>query len=145
MPNCIRWVGGGIWAGQNNGPKHLTLQLPNHPTVQGRRAVRPAGPNFAAALRLLYRPPMTDLEFDILDELYFVTNWKDLLAALGRPADDAPLRTAIEGLVQRGLVRTYFPDPDSELHYQPLLFAAHYPQMLYLATKAGLLAHTTSE
>ena len=84
---------------------------------------------------------MTDLEFDIIDELYFVTGWRELTAALHRPIDAADLRAAVEGLVRRGLVRTYFPDADSELHYQPMLFAAHYPQLLYLATKAGLLAH----
>lgn len=86
---------------------------------------------------------MTDLEFDILDELYFVTNWNDLADALGRPVADPDLRAAVEGLVRRGLVRTYFPDPDSEMAYQPLLFGEHYRQMLYLASKAGLLAHNS--
>lgn len=86
---------------------------------------------------------MTDLEFDILDELYFVTSWRELTAALGRPTDDAALAAAVEGLVKQGFIRTYFPDPDSEFHYQPMLFAAHYPQLLYLASKAGLLAHNT--
>lgn len=87
---------------------------------------------------------MSDLEFDVLDELYFVTSWAALAAAVGRSTTDTELRAAVEGLVQRGFVRTYFPDADSELHYQPLLFAEHFPQMLYLATKAGLLAHHTS-
>ncbi|MBC7448273.1 MAG: hypothetical protein H7330_09465 [Hymenobacteraceae bacterium] len=87
---------------------------------------------------------MTDLEFDVLDELYFVTSWPELVAALGRAGADAELRATVESLVKRGLVRTYFPDPDSELHYQPLLFAEHYPQMLYLASKAGLIAHNTN-
>ncbi len=87
---------------------------------------------------------MTDLEFDVLDELYFVTSWPELVARLGRPGPDPELRASVESLVKRGLVRTYFPDADSELHYQPLLFAEHYPQMLYLASKAGLLAHHNS-
>ena len=87
---------------------------------------------------------MTDLEFDILDELYFVTGWRALTSALSRPPDDVTLRAAVEDLVRRGWVRTYFPDPDSEFHYQPMLFAEHYPQLQYLATKAGLLAHHAS-
>ncbi len=87
---------------------------------------------------------MTDLEFDILDEVYFVTSWPNLAAALQRPADDIDLRDTVETLVQRGLIRTYFPDPDSELHYQPMLFREHYRQMQFLASKAGLLAHTTA-
>ena len=118
---------------------------------------------------------MSDLEFDILDELYFVTSWRELAAALHRPTDDAALRAAVIGLperntvqdevavlladsgsfpvdgfvqraaveelVKRGHLRTYFPDADSEFAYQPMLFGEHYQQMLYLATKAGLLAH----
>lgn len=82
---------------------------------------------------------VTDLEYDILDELHFVTTWPALADALRRPSTDLVLRTTAEDLVKRGLIRTYFPDPDSEFAYQPMLFAAHYAQMLYLASKAGLL------
>lgn len=84
---------------------------------------------------------MSDLEFDIIDELYFVTSWRELTVALGLASDNPDLRAAVELLVQRGFLRSYFPDPDSEFAYQPMLFAAHYQQMQYLATKAGLLAH----
>ena len=88
---------------------------------------------------------MSDFEFDVLDELYFVTSWPTLAAAVGRPAADPALRSAVERLVRDGLVRAYFPDPDSEMPYQPLLFDAHHRQMLYLASKAGLLAHNTND
>ncbi len=88
---------------------------------------------------------LTELEADILGELYFITTWPELAAALKRPPTDAALRTALEALVKRGLVRSYFPDPDSEFHYQPMLFAEHYPQMQYLASKAGLVAHNTAD
>ncbi len=88
---------------------------------------------------------MTDLEYDILDELYFVTGWPALANTLQRPVTDPDLRTAMEALVKRGFVRTYFPDPDSEMTYHPLLFGEHYLQMLYLASKAGLIAHTSGE
>jgi hypothetical protein len=88
---------------------------------------------------------MTDLEYDILDELYFVTSWPTLADALKRSTTDAALRTAVEALAKRGFVRTYFPDPDSEMTYHPLLFGEHYQQMLYLASKAGLIAHTSGE
>lgn len=84
---------------------------------------------------------MTDFEFDILDELYFVISWPELAHALGRTVADQELRAGVEELVKGGLVRLYFPDPDSEFTYHPMLFADHYPQMLYLASKAGLLAH----
>lgn len=84
---------------------------------------------------------MTDFEYDILDELYFVISWPELAQALGRTPADEELRAGVEALVQRGFIRLYFPDPDSEFIYHPMLFADHYPQMLFLASKAGLLAH----
>lgn len=84
---------------------------------------------------------MTDAEFDLLDELYFVTPFRTLLerTGLAAPELEARLRT----LLERGLVRYYWPDPDTELAYEPTSFGALSRDAAYLASKEGLLQHNS--
>ena len=84
---------------------------------------------------------MNDAEFDILDELYFVTPFKTLVEKTGRPA--AELLPVLGGLLERGLVRYYWPDPDTELAYETTSFGAIARDASYLASKEGLLQHNT--
>jgi hypothetical protein len=84
---------------------------------------------------------MNDAEFDLLDELYFVTPIRVLLEKTTHPA--AQLLPLLGSLLERGLVRYYWPDPDTELAYEPTSFGALGQDASYLASKEGLLQHNT--
>ena len=84
---------------------------------------------------------MNDAEFDLLDELYFVTPFRLLVERTGRPA--AELLAVLGPLLEQGLVRYYWPDPDTELAYEPTSFGALGRDASYLASKEGMLQHNT--
>jgi len=84
---------------------------------------------------------MNDAEFDLLDELYFVTPFRTLRDKTGLPTPE--LLALLGGLLERGLVRYYWPDPDTELAYEPTSFGALGQDASYLASKEGLLQHNT--
>ncbi len=81
---------------------------------------------------------MSDKEFDILDQLYFVTPYADLQALTGLGREDLP--RLLWGLVARGWVK-YFAAPDNELKPDEADFKLNYTEYQYLATKQGLRAH----
>ncbi|WP_026880025.1 hypothetical protein [Hymenobacter norwichensis] len=84
---------------------------------------------------------MTDPEFDILDELYFVTSFRDLLQKTG--LSEVALKQGLRGLLEQGLIRSFWPDPDTELAYEESSFGAISQDCYYLASKEGLLQHNT--
>ena len=84
---------------------------------------------------------VTDPEFDLLDELYFVTPFRLLLQKTGLPA--AELENQLRILLEQGLIRSYWPDPDTELAYETTSFGAIARDASYLASKEGLLQHNT--
>ena len=84
---------------------------------------------------------VTDPEFDLLDELYFVTPFRTLLQKTGLPA--AELENQLRSLLEQGLIRSYWPDPDTELAYETTSFGAIARDAAYLASKEGLLQHNT--
>lgn len=84
---------------------------------------------------------MTDAEFDILDELYFVATFTELQQRTRLPADE--LDAGLRSLLEQGLVRAYWPDPDTELAYEPTSFGALRQDCYFLASKDGLLQHNT--
>ncbi|MBC6988889.1 MULTISPECIES: hypothetical protein [Hymenobacter] len=84
---------------------------------------------------------MTDTEYDILDELYFVTSFRDLTQKTRlAPAD---LEQHLRGLLELEYVKCFYPDPDTELAYEITSFGAIARDCYFLATKAGLLEHNT--
>ena len=84
---------------------------------------------------------MTDAEFDILDELYFVTPFTELSKKTGLPA---PVLTEnLRRLMDVGYVRSFWPDPDTELAYEESSFGALVGDCHFLASKEGLLQHNT--
>ena len=87
------------------------------------------------------RFPVTDPEFNLLDELYFVTPFRTLLQKTGVPA--AELENQLRDLLEQGLIRSYWPDPDTELAYETTSFGAIARDASYLASKDGLLKHNT--
>ncbi|MBA9077899.1 MULTISPECIES: hypothetical protein [Rufibacter] len=84
---------------------------------------------------------MTDQEFDILDELYFVTSFQELQQKLEMP--EGELREALRGLISMNYVKCLFPDQDTEVPYDPGHFEVEGHRYFFLATKAGLLSHNT--
>ncbi|MGV3639594.1 MAG: hypothetical protein ACO1NZ_03685 [Adhaeribacter sp.] len=82
---------------------------------------------------------MSDPEFDIIDELYFVTAFEALQRQVNLP--EADLARHLQDLVGRDYVKCFFPDPDTEISFEQEAFAQNYRQYYYLATKAGLVAH----
>lgn len=84
---------------------------------------------------------MTNPEYDLLDELYFVTPFRTLLEKTGLPV--AELREQLRSLLEQGLIRSYWPDPDTELAYEPTSYGAIATDASYLASKEGLLRHNT--
>jgi hypothetical protein len=84
---------------------------------------------------------MNEIEFDIIDELYFVTAFSELNRVLDMP--DPVLGRYLQLLVERGYVKCFFPDADTEIAYEEAAFAQNYRQYYYLATKAGLVAHNS--
>lgn len=84
---------------------------------------------------------MNDNEFDILDELYFVTSYADLRSALALPEEQ--LQIGLEELVRQGYAKMYYPDPDTEKEYDPVTFGSQCHTYSFLATKSGLLMHNS--
>jgi len=91
--------------------------------------------------RLTPNFPVTDPEFNLLDELYFVTPFRTLLQKTGLPAPE--LEEQLRTLLEQGLIRSYWPDPDTELAYETTSFGAIARDASYLASKEGLLQHNT--
>ncbi|KAA3437913.1 hypothetical protein [Rufibacter hautae] len=84
---------------------------------------------------------MTDQEFNIIDELYFVTSFEALLQELRMP--DPELREALRGLISMNYIKCLFPDQDTEVPFDPEHFAREGHHYFFLATKEGLLTHNS--
>lgn len=84
---------------------------------------------------------MTNTQFQILDELYFVTGFTALAGALGMSA--ARLKPELDELWQEGWIKVLFPNPDTEILPQDRPVGLDLGACYFLATKAGLLAHNT--
>jgi hypothetical protein len=81
---------------------------------------------------------MTDLEFDILDELYFVQHFEKIQKSLNMSPDD--LLTLLAGMHAKGWIKC-FSTPTQELFEGEINIGVHGRSYYYLATKAGLLKH----
>jgi hypothetical protein len=82
---------------------------------------------------------MSDEEFDVLDELYFVQTYAFLQDALAW--EDKRLLDTLTSLVEKGWVKC-FTAPDQEC-FETINLQEVGKELLYLATKKGLMAHTT--
>jgi hypothetical protein len=96
---------------------------------------------FAFYFSALLSAAVTDSEFDILDELYFVTSFRDLLQKTSLPAPT--LEKGLRNLLEQEYIKSFYPNPDTEQAYETTSFGAICRDSFYLATKAGLLAHNT--
>ncbi len=82
---------------------------------------------------------MSDEEFDLLDELYFVQPYAFLQETLGW--EDQQLLETLSSLVEKGWIKC-FTEPDQEC-FEAINLQEVGKGLLYLATKKGLMAHTT--
>ena len=83
---------------------------------------------------------MTDQEFDVLDELYFVQSFEEVLEATALPAET--LRKVLQDLLEKGWIRC-FVSRSGDVSAEETNFQEHYQHYFYLATKAGLKAHNS--
>ncbi|MCP4460547.1 MAG: MarR family transcriptional regulator [Cytophagales bacterium] len=82
---------------------------------------------------------MTDAEFDILDELYFVISFQDLLEQLDM--DKTELSKHLKKFYSRGWLR-FFSSPDGTADVEEVSVESLSNSYL-LASKAGLKAHNS--
>jgi hypothetical protein len=82
---------------------------------------------------------MSDTEFDLLDELYFVQTYDFIKESL-KWEDDLLLET-LNSLYQSGMIKC-LSAPDTERFDQVDLFKEG-KNLFYLATKKGLMAHNS--
>lgn len=84
---------------------------------------------------------MTDQEFEILDELYFVQTFDALLSSTD--LSESELKQWLDKLIDKGWVKC-LDTLTEEVLTDSLDFNSHYKNYHYLATKAGLLAHNSN-
>lgn len=85
---------------------------------------------------------MTDLEFDVLDELYFVIAFQDLRSNLS--IDEMELREVLYSMMEKGWVKCMRSFTEEATPHRDD-FIRNYHNYQYLATKAGLLAHNSKD
>ncbi len=83
---------------------------------------------------------MSDLEFDVLDELYFVQSYEHLKLTLGW--EDDLLRDTLRKLLAKMWIRCYL-NPNEEIYGDDIDFETSYWKYYYLASKTGLFAHNS--
>ncbi|WP_343853961.1 hypothetical protein [Algoriphagus jejuensis] len=80
---------------------------------------------------------MSDAEFDLLDELYFVQPYSYLSETLGW--EDQLLLETLNSLYLAGLVKCL--DAADEERFDPVNVLEEGKDLYFLATKKGLMAH----
>ena len=80
---------------------------------------------------------MTELEFDVLDELYFVLSYQQLVEAC--ELDEQELVATLATLYEKGWVKVLQTVDDEAI--EPLDLPVKFHTYYYLATKKGLHAH----
>ncbi|MEP1032079.1 transporter [Ekhidna sp.] len=83
---------------------------------------------------------MTDLEFDIIDELYFVTAYSDLKEAID--FSDDVLKVNLANMAKQGWVRVY-KSVNEESELDQLDLENDFQSYFYLASKKGLFEHNS--
>ncbi|GAB4123478.1 MAG: hypothetical protein OHK0045_16100 [Raineya sp.] len=83
---------------------------------------------------------MTDLEFDILDEIYFVESFESIRHRLN--VDTHLLKETLKKMIEKGWVKC-FANAYTEVIAETNSFEEKYHTYQYLATKEGLLVHNS--
>ena len=85
---------------------------------------------------------MNEIEFQILDELYFVTSFKELKDTTMLSTD--LLRVELISLLKKEWVKLYESDRVTEIDYVTEKFQSNFNSYCYLATKEGLFKHNSN-
>jgi hypothetical protein len=83
---------------------------------------------------------MSDLEYDVIDELYFVQSFVQLKNTLSW--EDDMLRDTLRKLLEKGWIKCYI-NPTEEIFEEEIDFETTYRRYYYLASKSGLFAHNS--
>ena len=81
---------------------------------------------------------MSDLEFDILDELYFLIHFNDLIGELDMSDDE--IKPVLIKLFKKDWLRCYS-EPDVEIESSQVDLDINFRNYYYLASKTGMKAH----
>ena len=81
---------------------------------------------------------MTDLEFDVLDELYFVQSYQELQEEV--ELTDPTLKETLSSLSTKGYIKC-LKDHDRDFTEGDPFSSDQFKSLFFLATKKGLLAH----
>jgi hypothetical protein len=81
---------------------------------------------------------MSDLEYDVLDELYFLLQYADLAKELGMSDDE--LKPILTKLLRKNWLRCYS-EPDVEVEAADIDLEISFRTYYYLASKEGMKAH----
>lgn len=81
---------------------------------------------------------MTNLEFDVLDELYFMTSFSHLEQELNLAKEE--LKKVLQLLLEKGWIKCFLNASEEAMPHE-IDLDNHYGKYFYLASKAGLLAH----
>lgn len=85
---------------------------------------------------------MEEIEFDIIEECYFVIGYEDLKQEVMQ--EDQVLQKGLVALLQKGhLQQMYFDRDAGDYIKKEEVDLAHLADYSYLASKEGLLAHNT--
>jgi hypothetical protein len=84
---------------------------------------------------------VTNKEFDLLDELYFVTSFNDLSSVLGWDKED--LFTELSLVIEKGWVKCLDKSSEQEVVCSALDLRDKYEGLFFLASKKGLMEHNT--
>ncbi|MFN8415394.1 MAG: transporter [Cytophagaceae bacterium] len=83
---------------------------------------------------------MSDLEFDILDQLYFVIGLEELSKEMQMSSED--LWPSLRNMIEKEWVKVMLYQSDEEVELSKVSTAS-LNQYVFLATKKGLLAHNS--
>ena len=83
---------------------------------------------------------MSEPEYLVLDELYFVQSFDELHAQTGLAPEQ--LKEVLAGMLQRGWLKCML-SREGEEPAEASRFSSQYTSLYYLATKAGLMAHNS--
>ena len=81
---------------------------------------------------------MSEEEYDIMDQLYFVTSFEEVKDLSG--VDETLVKAILWRFIQRGWIKC-FDDPEAEVEPTEDDFKTSFEKYHYLASKQGLLAH----
>ena len=83
---------------------------------------------------------MSEQEYLVLDELYFLQSFEELQEQLGLGTEE--LKVVLGNMLHKGWIKC-LRSREGEEPVESKEFQEQYASLLYLATKAGLLAHNS--